>query len=142
MNKRLYRSHRQKMIAGVCGGLAEYFEVDVTLIRLLWALSFCFGGIGAFAYIVAVIIIPYSPEAQSPPDGDSQGDPDGDGDTNPEGSGWRNHDDKRKVFGLILVGLGLYFTANMFFPFNLSHRLWPLILVLVGIFLLFESRRK
>jgi len=142
MTKRLFRSHKQKMIAGVCGGLAEYFEVDVTLVRLLWALSFFFGGIGAFAYIVAAIIIPYAP-GEGPCDCSNPGDPESACEAKGESQHvCHNHDDRRKIFGLILVGLGLYFTANMFFPFNLSHRLWPLILVLVGIFILLEARRK
>ena len=56
--KRLHKSNTQKMVAGVCGGIAEYFDVDPTLIRLGFvALSFMFGG-GLLVYIVAAIIIP------------------------------------------------------------------------------------
>ena len=56
--KKLYRSKSQRMICGVCGGIAEYFNVDVTLVRLAFAgLSFICGG-GVLAYIVAAIIIP------------------------------------------------------------------------------------
>jgi len=46
------------MIAGVCGGIGEYFEVDPTLIRLIWALSSLWMGLGIVAYILAMIIIP------------------------------------------------------------------------------------
>ena len=46
------------MIAGIAGGLAEYFKVDVSLVRLLWVLAFFIGGGGFFAYLVAWIIIP------------------------------------------------------------------------------------
>lgn len=61
MEKRLYRSRTQRMLAGVCGGVAEYFNVDPTLIRLLWVI-FCFvGGSGILAYIIAAIIIPENP---------------------------------------------------------------------------------
>lgn len=60
MEKRLYRSEENKMIAGVCGGLGEYFNVDPTLIRLAWAIlsvpTAFFGGI--LVYIIAAIIIP------------------------------------------------------------------------------------
>ena len=56
--KRLYRSSTQKMLGGVCGGLAEYFSVDPTLLRLLWAMTIVFGGAGILAYIIAWIIIP------------------------------------------------------------------------------------
>jgi len=46
------------MIAGVCGGIAEYFDTDPTLIRLIWAILVLFWGIGIFAYLIAWIIIP------------------------------------------------------------------------------------
>lgn len=56
--KRLYKSSTNKMIAGVCGGIAEYINLDPTIVRLLWVV-FCFmGGAGIFAYIVAAIIMP------------------------------------------------------------------------------------
>ena len=57
-NKRLYRSSTNCMLAGVCGGIAEYFNIDPTLVRLAWVLFSALGGSGVLAYIVAVIIIP------------------------------------------------------------------------------------
>ena len=58
MGKRLYKSNKDKMLDGVCGGLAEYFGVDPTLIRLAWVLLRAMGGSGILAYIVAAIVIP------------------------------------------------------------------------------------
>lgn len=58
--KKLYRSRFDKMICGVCGGIGQYFQVDPTLIRLLWAL-FAATGTGIVVYIVASIIIPQEP---------------------------------------------------------------------------------
>jgi len=58
VKKRLYRSRKERMIAGVCGGIAEYFDTDPTLIRLIWAILVLFWGIGIFAYLIAWIIIP------------------------------------------------------------------------------------
>lgn len=55
MGKRLYKSNKDKMLDGVCGGLAEYFGVDPTLIRLAWVLLCAMGGSGVVAYIVAAI---------------------------------------------------------------------------------------
>lgn len=56
--KRLYRSRTQRMLAGVCGGIAEYFNIDPTVVRLLWVI-FCFvGGSGILAYIIAAVVIP------------------------------------------------------------------------------------
>ena len=58
MDKRLYKSDVNRTIAGVCGGIGEYFNIDPTLIRLAWII-FCFaGGSGILAYIIAAIVIP------------------------------------------------------------------------------------
>lgn len=59
--KKLYRSRDNKMIAGICGGLGQYFEVDPTVIRLVAAAG-ALMGVGIIAYIVAWIIIPLQPE--------------------------------------------------------------------------------
>ena len=56
--KRLYRSNTDRMIAGVCGGIGEYFNIDPTLVRLAWAIFGCCGGAGIIAYVIAAIIIP------------------------------------------------------------------------------------
>lgn len=56
--KRLYRSSANYMLCGVCGGIAEYFNIDPTLVRLAWVILSCFGGTGIIAYIIAAIIIP------------------------------------------------------------------------------------
>lgn len=57
MKARLCKS-RNRMLAGVCGGIAEYFSIDPTLIRLAWVLFCALGGSGVLAYIIAAIIIP------------------------------------------------------------------------------------
>lgn len=58
--RRLYRSEHDRVIAGVCGGLGEYLNVDPTIIRLLWAILAC-SGTGILVYLVAAIIIPVRP---------------------------------------------------------------------------------
>lgn len=63
MEKRLYRSVRERKIAGVCGGIGEYFGVDPTLIRLAWVLFACVGGSGLLAYIVCAIVVPSAPDS-------------------------------------------------------------------------------
>lgn len=62
MNKRLYKSNNNKMLDGVCGGIAEYFDIDPTLVRLGWILFCAMGGSGFLAYIIAAIVIPSNPE--------------------------------------------------------------------------------
>ena len=61
MQKRLYKSKRDSKIAGVCGGLAEYFDIDPTIVRLI-AIVLIFGwGSGLLAYLVAALIMPSNP---------------------------------------------------------------------------------
>lgn len=61
MNKRLYKSNNERMLDGVCGGIAEYFEFDPTLVRLGLVMFCLLGGSGIIAYIIAAIIIPRNP---------------------------------------------------------------------------------
>lgn len=53
MEKKLYKSNQNKMLDGVCGGIAEYFGIDPTVVRLIWALFSLMGGCGILAYIIA-----------------------------------------------------------------------------------------
>ena len=62
MEKKLYRSNSDKKIAGVCAGLAKYLNIDVTLIRLIWALVVICGGAGLLAYLVCALVIPEEPD--------------------------------------------------------------------------------
>ena len=62
MDEKLYKSDENKMVDGVCGGIAEYFGIDPTLIRLGWVVFCAMGGSGFLAYIIAAVIIPRSPE--------------------------------------------------------------------------------
>ena len=60
-SKRLTRSRRDKKIAGICGGLAEYFGIDPVIPRLIWVILALGAGIGVFAYIICWIVIPKEP---------------------------------------------------------------------------------
>ena len=62
MKKRLYKSNDNRMIDGVCGGIAEYFDIDPTLVRIGWILFCGAGGSGFVAYLIAALIIPRKPE--------------------------------------------------------------------------------
>jgi len=61
MEKKLYRSEHNKKIMGVCGGIAEYFGIDPTVVRVIWAVLACCGGTGILAYIVCALIMPEKP---------------------------------------------------------------------------------
>ena len=59
--KKLYRSKSNRMIAGVCAGVAEYLNIDPTVVRVIWAIA-CFGTLGILAYIACALIIPEKPD--------------------------------------------------------------------------------
>ncbi len=61
MDKRLYRSNTNRMVCGVCGGIAEYFGIDPSLVRLAWVLFCAMGGSGILVYLIATAIIPQEP---------------------------------------------------------------------------------
>ena len=58
MEKRLYKSNTDKKLDGVCAGIANYFNIDPTLVRLAWVIFSLAGGCGLIAYIIAAIIMP------------------------------------------------------------------------------------
>lgn len=62
MSKKLYKSNKNKMLDGVCGGIGEYINIDPTIVRLGWVVFCALGGSGIIAYIIAAIIIPRNPE--------------------------------------------------------------------------------
>ena len=67
MTKKLYQSVTDKKFAGVCGGLAEYFEMDSTLVRLIWVGLSLVAGSGLLAYIIAAIVMPDRPQGNFDP---------------------------------------------------------------------------
>jgi len=56
--RRLYRSEKNRIIAGVCGGMGEYLNIDPVIIRLIWIITAFFGGLGIIAYLISWIVIP------------------------------------------------------------------------------------
>ena len=127
MSKKLYRSVKDKMLGGVAGGLAEYFDIDSTLVRVLFVISLLFGGAGVIAYIILWIIVPEEPievqyhKTYSSPEHDRS----------PSSSTEEN----------IKIVLGFIFLANNFIPRFSFGDYWPLLLVLIGIVLLINSRK-
>ena len=62
MEKKLYRSKKDKKISGVCAGIAEFFGIDATIVRLIWAVAVVFCGTGILLYIIAALIMPENTE--------------------------------------------------------------------------------
>lgn len=62
--KKLYKIREGKKICGVCGGVAEYFNVDPSLVRILWLAALLCAGTGGLLYLAAAIVLPYKDEVQ------------------------------------------------------------------------------
>jgi phage shock protein PspC (stress-responsive transcriptional regulator) len=149
MEKKLYRSRENKVISGVCGGIAEYFDVDATLIRLLWAVTVLLGGTGIIAYILCIIIIPEAPLKKTEEEVVTLDD---DGDVIVESGGEETAMDKNEnknknggyVVGLMFIAIGLMFIARrIFWWLNIDFAwdlFWPALLVLFGMYLIVKKR--
>lgn len=59
--KKLYRSNQNRMLAGVCGGIAEYFNIDPTVVRIAWAILSLVGALGIMAYVICLVLMPENP---------------------------------------------------------------------------------
>ena len=155
--RRLYRSKRDRIIGGVAGGLADYLEVDPTLIRFIWVLA-ALAGFGVLAYIVAWLIIPEAPpgfEHGTPPyhggqPEEPQASPEGQPPPisgSPEANGGpvfprARRDRTARLFGIALVVLGAWMLAERILPHFIVNQLWPLVLVVLGLYLLVSASRR
>ncbi len=120
--KKLYRNTYDKVIGGVAGGLAEYFDVDVIIFRLLFVLLVLFGGGGLLAYIIMWIVVPAKPipfrsgaQASPEPGGDAGGAADSERATSPASSA-KAPSNTSLVAGIILILVGVLFLANRMLP--------------------------
>ncbi|TEB07588.1 DNA-binding transcriptional activator PspC [Pelotomaculum schinkii] len=143
---RLYRSRKNKMIAGVAAGMAEYFEVDVTLVRLLWVLSVMLGGSGILVYIIAAVVIPVENDRPDiPVEGvqEAQGEPTAGYQSPGEKKGLHVDSEKRRRnAGLLLIGLGIIFLVGQTVPHYFLRFSWPLLIIALGIYILFQGSGK
>jgi len=157
MTEKLYRSVREKMIGGVCGGLADYFSVDVTLVRLIVLVATFAGGVGSLAYLAAWIIIPVNSAEQGEQTELHNRDV-GDvvkgmvSDVKDATKGFylqekhekhENHENRTKIAGGILVTLGVLFLLQRILPswFDMG-KMWPLILILIGFAIIYRGGRR
>jgi phage shock protein PspC (stress-responsive transcriptional regulator) len=120
MAKRLYRSNRNSVIAGVCGGIGEYFDIDPVMVRIIAVLLLLAKGVGLIAYVVAWIAMPVRP-ADEP--------------VRPA----PKSEISKYLPGIILIALGVIFLVdNLFWWFHFGY-IWPLGLVAIGVILVFKS---
>jgi phage shock protein C len=138
MNKRLYRSHKEKMIGGVCGGLAEYFDIDPVLVRILFVVAVFAGGSGVLAYIICWIIIPEQPYTVVVTPATPSAPPD----QNPPAQIPQQSNNRGSMSaGIVLIIIGGLFLAHNFMPFFHFRDFWPIIMILLGIAILSRSSK-
>ena len=151
MYKKLYRSVTDKMVAGVCGGLAEYFAIDPVIVRLIFVLAVIFGGSGIFAYIILWIIIPQkpfliTPFSTNPVSGDSQPSEEEKKSENTQFNMNIVNEkplNNRSIYaGAFLILLGGIFLLDNFVPHFHFGDFWPLILIGLGFAIIINSRNN
>ncbi|MFT6850018.1 MAG: phage shock protein C [Sphingobacteriales bacterium] len=133
MEKQLYRSKINKQLFGVCAGLADYFKLDTIWVRLGFVCATIFGGTGVVLYLILALVLPEA----------SSGNPEFN--TQPENAKemTKNKKDSGSLIGgLVMVTLGLCFLAQEYIPHVNFQKLWPLILVVIGIGLLIKAKKE
>ncbi len=137
MTKKLYRSRTESMIAGVCGGLAEYFDIDASLVRVGAVLLTLAWGSGLLAYVVLWLVVTQKPLESSVLE--SEGEQKATVETTESDKSER---DKGVLFvGIILTVLGVLLLMNNYISFAwLSfRRLWPLLIIFVGLMIIMKG---
>ena len=142
--KRLYRSRQDKMIAGVCGGLAEYFDIDPVFVRIVAVLLLFANGVGFIAYVVAWLLIPPNPYQTSKKQTVAERTVDQAYEglkTSPRRGGQIG----TMIVGVILLVLGLIFLIDNLFPwvsFGFAWRFWPVSIIIIALLLIARGRNK
>jgi phage shock protein PspC (stress-responsive transcriptional regulator) len=143
------------MIGGVCGGIAEYFDVDSTLVRLLTVLVVLLGGAGVIAYIIAWIVIPKNPEQESDEKFEKREkikEKIKKGAENVieevkehfESKESNHHTERnRRIWGgIIVIIIGVIFLSGSLFHWVVWSNLWPLIVIALGIIIMVQAFKK
>ena len=147
MNRRLYRSRTDTILGGVAGGVAEYLDIDPSLVRIVWAiLAIITGGIFVVLYVVMWIVVPEGDAPAGMVAASADGDLPGASSAGTPAAPMVHHHRRGSgngtlIFGLILIGVGAWFLVRQYLDINVD-RLWPVGLVLLGVLLLLVSLRR
>ncbi|MBO7073551.1 MAG: PspC domain-containing protein [Bacteroidales bacterium] len=148
-NKVLYRSRRNRVIAGVCAGLADYFNIDISLMRVLFFVALLCGSFGFWMYVILWIVVPEE-NIIGPGTNDqyrSQNTNYGETiDITPNEEGEPNNE-KKSVSGamiasLILIFIGLVALIDNFTSLAWVWKLWPVPLIMIGVIILMNSLKN
>jgi phage shock protein C len=138
----LYRKSKDNMIGGVAGGLADYLNIDTTLVRILFVLMVLVGGGGLIVYIIMWIVLPSDENLTIINKKTYNMDENKNQESNQNGPfqtndpRYKKKDDGSLIAGLILIALGIIFLVIRYFPRIDFGDLWPVILIVIGIVLL------
>ncbi|MFC1687012.1 PspC domain-containing protein [Patescibacteria group bacterium] len=148
--KKLYRSRTNRVISGVCGGLAEYYDIDVTIIRVVFVIFSFVQGFGILAYIILLLVVPETEGSKIPYD------------TEERFKGFVKDIGKkmesitkelpgekpwirepRNIFALAIIFIGLVALASSFFHIYWLqwHLFWPVALIILGIIFIIKMRQ-
>jgi phage shock protein C len=149
---RLYRSTTSRVFGGVAGGIAEYFNMDPVIIRIIFVLAAIFGGGGVIIYLVLWIAVPERPytstmfntggSSGSDPASDSANEASGYTAPNPEADIAARKYTGSMIGGIILIGIGALILATRVIPNLFFSDLWPFVLVVAGIILIVTSMNQ
>lgn len=145
--KKLYRSRTDRVFFGVCGGLAEYFGIDATLVRLVAIIIAIWGGIGVLAYIIGVLVIPEEPVGKA--DKKMAKEKKDDLKEKLESAAQQVKSEVEKdpakgqwIGGMMLITLGVLFLVNQFIPTLDFGKLWPVVLIVLGAVVIANNTRR
>ena len=137
-----------RVIGGVCSGLAEYFGLDIALVRIAFVIAFLFASFGFWLYIILWIVLPV--EGQQSTVNSQQSTVNGQQSTvnsqqsvSESESVSKPESKVKSIFaGSFVILIGLLFLVNNFIPINWVWKLWPLILVAIGVVMIVTASKK
>ncbi len=145
-SKKLYRSNTDKIIAGVCGGLGKYLNIDPTIIRIAFVILAIINGAGLIIYIILALVISKEGQEQRQPVEQTIKEMADDikkeaVDIQEKMQGQKSwFSEKRNIIGLIVVVVGFFALINVLFPMQwLNWKIfWPLVLVFIGFYIIIK----
>lgn len=133
-NKRLERSRTNRVVAGVCAGLADYLKIDIALMRVLFVVATICGSFGFWMYVIFWIVLPeenihnnYGDTIDITPDEEKKE---------------KKSEKGAMIASLILIFIGVVALINNFTPMMWVWKLWPLSLIIIGVALLINSSKN
>lgn len=153
MEKRLYRDELNKKLAGVCAGLAEYLNVDVTIVRVIFVVALVMKGVGFLPYIILWIVLPKKPYNLNNPHVDYTVPPQpnpfnpftpGAAPQPPFAKPPKQRSNAGLIVGICMVVFGSLFLINEFniIPIISFHQIWPIMFIIIGAGIIFSGKTK